>query len=710
MKATIVQRLSASPFPLGMAAGAKLNVTAIEHRLCDARPSPQTSTLDLPTCLSALIIPSVPPLLFLAIILLRFARRLCSRCVGGRAPPRSESGPPLKQRRDRSLWLGALACSGLLAVGAVASLLIGLLVRSAQLPLAWLFAPAVEAFAATACALSIGLSRAASTRLRERAFVGGYAIFQTTATIGVTLALLPPGAANAWLISTLWRVGAGCALALTSLWPDRPFGKDDALQDDFLQPPPGAPSLQSPMARALLQQADEADRDAATQRRHQRDVWAEWLTHSSAQNGNAATQSTSINGGSRDGGSSARPTHVSDDYAFSARPHTATVTPYGAPSAAAGLLPDAHRGTGGSGTAGRLTAPSRTLTRTQSAPGSPDVPGTDATAEQSHALVLARANSSISSGGVVSSSVTDGGLDHHRMSHGATSVTSVSLGGPSVTSDAGGYSHGGYSEGATGGNDLFGRHAHGSTGPEARWSDPLVSVDLLGYMWVPDLDGGGVPGAAMHLEFMLKTVCDEAHGPRLVQRRYKDFDELHRALAPVAKRAGVPLPPLPTSLTLYRNLTEEFAQQRQAALQQWLSMVVARPPLWCDPLRLFLGLGETTPSASTTPFRQSDGGACPIDDGRHGDTQSSAAPNPFGNGGSEGGRAAKNGGGQAEGAGSSGVVVGGGATYSAELRWIISRAQQPGCGVMTEGTGFFRASTLVKWLLLQSLATSREQV
>ena len=65
--------------------------------------------------------------------------------------------------------------------------------------------------------------------------------------------------ADAWLIATLWRVGAGCALALTSLWPDRPFRPPHA-SDDFLQPPPGAPSLQSPMARALLQQVDDAER------------------------------------------------------------------------------------------------------------------------------------------------------------------------------------------------------------------------------------------------------------------------------------------------------------------------------------------------------------------------------------------------------------------------------------------------------------------
>ena len=43
-----------------------------------------------------------------------------------------------------------------------------------------------------------------------------------------------------------------------------------------------------------------------------------------------------------------------------------------------------------------------------------------------------------------------------------------------------------------------------------------------------------------------------------------------------------------------------------------------------------------------------------------------------------------------------------GARVRVRLRW-------QGCGVLTEGTGFFRASTLVKWLLVQALATSREQ-
>lgn len=119
---------------------------------------------------------------------------------------------------------------------------------------------------------------------------------------------------------------------------------------------------------------------------------------------------------------------------------------------------------------------------------------------------------------------------------------------------------------------------------------------------------------------------------------------------------------------------------RACAGQAWIGKVVARPPLWCDPLRLFLGLAETDPSNSATPFRHSDEGrasALSDDEARRGLSSRARA-----HGGGDG--------------------PGGGAAYSAELRWIISRAQQPGCGVVTEGgTGFFRGSTLVKWLLVQ---------
>jgi len=223
----------------------------------------------------------------------------------------------------------------------------------------------------------------------------------------------------------------------------------------------------------------------------------------------------------------------------------------------------------------------------------------------------------------------------------------------------------------------------------ARWTDPLVTVELLGHLWVPDLDETGGRGGSLHLEFMLKTVGDEAQGARLVQRRFNEFVSLHHELTPIARRAGVPLPPLPTSLTLGRKLSEEFAVQRRAALQQWISLVVARPPLWCDPLRLFLGLQEEEPTAEGNPFASAD--APREDEPRLLTSHASAGSDNIHSNDSM-------------------VSVGGtSAAYSAELRWIVSRAQQPGCGVHVEGTGFFRASVLIKWLLVQALATSREQ-
>lgn len=181
---------------------------------------------------------------------------------------------------------------------------------------------------------------------------------------------------------------------------------------------------------------------------------------------------------------------------------------------------------------------------------------------------------------------------------------------------------------------------------------------------MPDVDLSG-DGAAtlgqLHLEFMLKTVGSQSAEPVLVQRRYRDFDRLHAALGPIAKSEGAPLPTLPTSYTFGRNITEEFANQRQAALQHWLSLVVARPPLWCDPLRLFLGLVESSPTAASTPFRHS-----------HAELPAVAG----------GGSAA----GEGSGGGGGGGGDGGGASannYSAELRWVVSRAQQPECGVVT---------------------------
>jgi hypothetical protein len=224
---------------------------------------------------------------------------------------------------------------------------------------------------------------------------------------------------------------------------------------------------------------------------------------------------------------------------------------------------DAQRGSGSSGTAGRLTAPPGARTPS-SMPASPlssasafgGAPGRgDSSSDQrsgtDSTCFRTVADSGMSSTLVVptrDAASTDGG----RSSNPFALV-------PSGMSSAGGS-----------GNrrqPLFDTSAD-----VERWSEPLVTVEILGHMWVPDVDGGGKAGG-LHLEFMLKTIGDEEAGARMVQRRFKDFDKLHTALVPIARRASVPLPPLPSSLTFGRNLTEEFANQRQIALQQWLSMV-----------------------------------------------------------------------------------------------------------------------------------------
>ena len=139
-------------------------------------------------------------------------------------------------------------------------------------------------------------------------------------------------------------------------------------------------------------------------------------------------------------------------------------------------------------------------------------------------------------------------------------------------------------------------------------------------------------------------------------------------------------------MTFGRNLSEEFANQRQEALQQWLSKVVARPPLWCDALRLFLGLDAGPASPSATTFRYSDDKAASDDE-----MADAPSTDDGGNGGGGHGGA-----GRSDPFGNDLAGGGGGTAYSAELRWIVSRAQQAGCGVVTESTGFFRASVLVQ--------------
>ena len=487
----------------------------------------------LTPCILAVALPALPSALLLLIQLLRALRKLCRKLNKLCSAPATrtaglESGPPLKRWRDLNLWYASLICSVLLAAGALASILLGELLPPRQIPLAWLVAPLLEGLAGLVCAISIGASRAKNSRFGERLLVGGYAALQTIATIAALMALQPPGkASNAWLATTLWRVSMCCMLTLTSLWPNRLHEEKLHSSEDFLQPPPGSPSLQSPMARALLQQPDNASSGA----RSQRDVWAEWLTYSSAQiagdltgGGNGQSTSASINSGA-DGGasSSARPTHASDEVWYG-RPQTTNLThvPVGVGGAGEQRL------TAGSSGYNRHTAPC-------ASPRGGSAPGTPPSSAFNNAAAL---------GGAAGGARPPSGLSYTTNPRPGTADGSPGGSGKARSEDQGGCRR-------TGG--LLG------TSAEARWSENLVTVEILGHMWVPDIDSNGVPGTGMHLEFMLKTVGDEALGARMVQRRFKDFDKLHTALTPYARRANVQLPALPTSLTFGRNLTEVSA-------------------------------------------------------------------------------------------------------------------------------------------------------
>ena len=227
--------------------------------------------------------------------------------------------------------------------------------------------------------------------------------------------------------------------------------------------------------------------------------------------------------------------------------------------------------------------------------------------------------------------------------------------------------------------------ARDASGPgNERWSEPLVEVEILGYVWVPDLESRGK--GDMHLEYMLKTVGDDSRGDsHLVQRRYRDFERLAAALALVGRRSNTTVPALPSNLTFGRKLSAEYAEQRQVALQTWLHRVLARPPLWSDALRLFLGISD--------------------DDGAEIDASVPGAAAGVGGG-----------------AGDALVLAQDGRDeVLANLKWIAQRALQSGCGVPMDGSsrggggggkgsrGSFRASSLVKWLATQALVTSREQ-
>ena len=128
-------------------------------------------------------------------------------------------------------------------------------------------------------------------------------------------------------------------------------------------------------------------------------------------------------------------------------------------------------------------------------------------------------------------------------------------------------------------------------------------------------------------------------------------------------------------------------------MQQWLDQITQRPQLWCDELQAFLGLAPV-PSL--------------VDD------EASEGRTGAGGGTSGGGAGAGAGGGGGASSSGASAVAPPPTAEMAELEWIASRMGSAQGGVQRSGSGsgsggVARGDNIVRWLLAQALAGSREQ-
>ena len=703
--------------------------------------SEDDASLDDTSCIFTVVIQPLPSALLVLVVVFLWLWRALTRCRRGR-PRTAPLDLAAKRRRDHSLWAATLGSTALCATGAGGTLAITMLAppswpapsadgSGSRLPWAWSASPLLELVAACTCMAVVAHGGERAPQL-DRLLVGVYAMLQAVASIAVMM-LTSSAATTPLLIATLCRVGACCALTGTALWPNR---RRSIASTTASLNTAGAPPIDSLMAAALLQQVDSAASDAAAHRRNQRDVWAAYLNYSSDMGGDRpgsgnTTMGFSSYNNSLDG-QSPRFTHASDDFPYGvaydssgagSRAASSIPSPSstrrGAPAAEAARRHSAPFGSHGSGSAGSAADATRstadTPVRSRTAPVTP-TPTMAQNANPAGAPVGRSTNDGVTR--TTGESSNPFGCD--ATATGAASCAlvvadraTVPSGNPFGACDPPSHGSGGGTNpfGVAGANPfgdsigqgspvppgvgaLFASREHSSAptsnygsppseagGPLAlmhrpsalptlsdeRWTEPLVTVEVLGHMLVPDMDESGKPGE-LHLEYMLRTVGDEHEGARLVQRRYRDFEKLATSLSALAKQGNTAVPPLPSNLTFGRNLSTEFANQRKEALESWLSRVMARPALWGDALRLFLGLAEEGTPGDSSLANSPDGGGGNIDEG---DDQN-------------------------------------GEEYHAQLAWIVQRAQQSG-GVATEGTGFFRGSTFVRWLTTQALVGSREQ-
>ena len=59
----------------------------------------------------------------------------------------------------------------------------------------------------------------------------------------------------------------------------------------------------------------------------------------------------------------------------------------------------------------------------------------------------------------------------------------------------------------------------------------LVQVEVMGHMWVPSASDATGERRAMHVEYPLVVRLGPGRPPRMVQRRFRDFDRLYEKLA-----------------------------------------------------------------------------------------------------------------------------------------------------------------------------------
>jgi PX domain len=69
-------------------------------------------------------------------------------------------------------------------------------------------------------------------------------------------------------------------------------------------------------------------------------------------------------------------------------------------------------------------------------------------------------------------------------------------------------------------------------------------------------------------------------GQWTLRRRYREFSDLHRALADNFKLGGPPLPPLPSKRIFGSSTSPAFVQDRRLALQNYLRKLCSCPEFW----------------------------------------------------------------------------------------------------------------------------------